>query len=85
MPLSLVHTRPVDSPGVLALSLSKADIEVLGKGLGDLGVTVVSTGGTAKKLRETGLEVKDVSEVTNFPEMLGACARACAWTALSSS
>jgi len=49
----------------------KADIEVLGKGLGDLGVTVVSTGGTAKKLRETGLEVKDVSEVTNFPEMLG--------------
>ena len=33
-------------------------------------VELVSTGGTAKLLREAGLEVKDVSEVTGFPEIL---------------
>ena len=39
-------------------------------GLADLGVEIVSTGGTAKLLRESGLTVRDVSEVTGFPEML---------------
>ena len=34
------------------------------------GVELISTGGTARLLRESGLEVKDVSEVTGFPEML---------------
>jgi phosphoribosylaminoimidazolecarboxamide formyltransferase / IMP cyclohydrolase len=34
------------------------------------GVELISTGGTAKLLREAGLPVKDVSEVTGFPEML---------------
>src|SRR6185503_4397308 len=35
-----------------------------------LGVELISTGGTAKLLRDAGIEVKDVSEVTGFPEML---------------
>jgi phosphoribosylaminoimidazolecarboxamide formyltransferase/IMP cyclohydrolase len=34
------------------------------------GVEILSTGGTAKALREAGLEVRDVSDVTGFPEML---------------
>lgn len=34
------------------------------------GVELISTGGTAKALRETGLKVKDISEHTGFPEML---------------
>ena len=34
------------------------------------GIELVSTGGTAKMLRESGLAVKDVSEITGFPEML---------------
>jgi phosphoribosylaminoimidazolecarboxamide formyltransferase/IMP cyclohydrolase len=34
------------------------------------GVELISTGGTARLLRESGLEVRDVSEVTGFPEML---------------
>ncbi|MGA3283739.1 MAG: bifunctional phosphoribosylaminoimidazolecarboxamide formyltransferase/IMP cyclohydrolase [Verrucomicrobiota bacterium] len=34
------------------------------------GVELISTGGTAKTLRETGLTVKDISEHTGFPEML---------------
>jgi len=39
-------------------------------GLAELGVEILSTGGTAKLLRESGLTVRDVSEVTGFPEML---------------
>ena len=34
------------------------------------GVEIISTGGTAKTLREAGLKVKDISEHTGFPEML---------------
>ena len=36
-----------------------------------LGVQLFSTGGTAKLLREAGLPVKDVAELTGWPEMLG--------------
>jgi phosphoribosylaminoimidazolecarboxamide formyltransferase/IMP cyclohydrolase len=38
--------------------------------LGGLGVELISTGGTAKLLREAGVTVKDISELTGFPEML---------------
>lgn len=38
--------------------------------LAGLGVELVSTGGTARHLREAGVAVKDVSELTGFPEML---------------
>ncbi|MGC9198567.1 MAG: bifunctional phosphoribosylaminoimidazolecarboxamide formyltransferase/IMP cyclohydrolase [Acidobacteriaceae bacterium] len=38
--------------------------------LADLGVELVSTGGTSKALRDAGLAVKDVAELTGFPEML---------------
>ena len=39
--------------------------------LAGFGVELVSTGGTAKALREAGLAVKDIGELTGFPEMLG--------------
>ena len=42
----------------------------LGKRLAKLGVEILSTGGTARALREAGVPVKDVSEFTGFPEML---------------
>ena len=38
--------------------------------LTDLGVELVSTGGTAKLLRDSGITVKDISDLTGFPEML---------------
>jgi phosphoribosylaminoimidazolecarboxamide formyltransferase / IMP cyclohydrolase len=38
--------------------------------LAQLGVELISTGGTAKLLRESGIAVKDISELTGFPEML---------------
>jgi phosphoribosylaminoimidazolecarboxamide formyltransferase/IMP cyclohydrolase len=40
------------------------------RGLAQLGVKLLSTGGTAKLLRDAGLEVTDVSDYTGFPEML---------------
>jgi phosphoribosylaminoimidazolecarboxamide formyltransferase/IMP cyclohydrolase len=39
-------------------------------GLVELGYELISTGGTARTLREAGLTVRDVSDVTGFPEML---------------
>ncbi len=39
--------------------------------LAALGIEIVSTGGTAKLLREAGLAVRDVAELTGWPEMLG--------------
>jgi len=38
--------------------------------LSGMGVELVSTGGTAKLLRDAGIAVKDISELTGFPEML---------------
>src|SRR4030081_1097798 len=38
--------------------------------LAGLGVELISTGGTAKLLRNSGIAVKDISELTGFPEML---------------
>jgi phosphoribosylaminoimidazolecarboxamide formyltransferase/IMP cyclohydrolase len=39
--------------------------------LASLGIEVVSTGGTAKLLRDTGIGVRDVADLTGWPEMLG--------------
>jgi phosphoribosylaminoimidazolecarboxamide formyltransferase/IMP cyclohydrolase len=53
------------------LSVSdKAGLIDFAKGLAAHGVTLISTGGTAKALRDAGLAVSDVSEITNFPEMM---------------
>jgi phosphoribosylaminoimidazolecarboxamide formyltransferase / IMP cyclohydrolase len=38
--------------------------------LAGLGIELISTGGTAKLLRDSGIAVKDISELTGFPEML---------------
>jgi phosphoribosylaminoimidazolecarboxamide formyltransferase / IMP cyclohydrolase len=40
------------------------------RGLAGHGVEIVSTGGTAKLLRENGIDARDVSDLTGFPEML---------------
>jgi len=38
--------------------------------LGRFDVEIISTGGTAKTLREAGVKVRDISEITGFPEMM---------------
>jgi phosphoribosylaminoimidazolecarboxamide formyltransferase / IMP cyclohydrolase len=48
----------------------KTGVAEFAAGLARQGVEILSTGGTARLLREKGLKVKDVSEVTGFPEML---------------
>lgn len=48
----------------------KTGVAEFAKGLAALGVEILSTGGTARLLRERGLRVRDVSDVTGFPEML---------------
>ncbi len=48
----------------------KSGVVPFAQGLVEKGFEIVSTGGTAKALREAGLAVKDVSEVTGFPEMM---------------
>lgn len=48
----------------------KSGIEGFARELAGLGVEILSTGGTAAKIREAGIAVKDVSEFTGFPEML---------------
>nr|MBP7898716.1 bifunctional phosphoribosylaminoimidazolecarboxamide formyltransferase/IMP cyclohydrolase [Candidatus Gracilibacteria bacterium] len=48
----------------------KTGIVEFAKKLASKGVEILSTGGTAKALREAGLNVTDVSDVTGFPEML---------------
>jgi phosphoribosylaminoimidazolecarboxamide formyltransferase / IMP cyclohydrolase len=48
----------------------KTGLVELGRALAALGVEIVSTGGTARLLRESGVAVRDVSDVTGFPEMM---------------
>src|SRR5690242_10510840 len=69
------------APGIVARAMVKIQRALLSvsdktglvefaKTLAAAGVELISTGGTAKALREAGLTVKDISEHTGFPEML---------------
>ncbi len=49
---------------------NKTGIVEFAKELHEMGIEILSTGGTAKTLREAGIPVKDVSEHTGSPEML---------------
>ncbi len=49
----------------------KTGVVEFAKGLREIGVEIISTGGTFELLRKEGVEVKQVSEVTDFPEILG--------------
>src|SRR5579885_2448790 len=48
----------------------KRNLEHLARGLADLGVEIVSTGGTFDALRDMGVEARSVADVTGFPEIL---------------
>ncbi|RYY38285.1 MAG: hypothetical protein EOP59_13205, partial [Sphingomonadales bacterium] len=57
--------------GRALLSVSdKTGLADLGGRLAKAGVELISTGGTAAALRDAGLQVRDVSDVTGFPEMM---------------
>ena len=48
----------------------KRGLVELGRALAALGIEIVSTGGTARLLRESGVAVREVAEITGFPEMM---------------
>jgi phosphoribosylaminoimidazolecarboxamide formyltransferase/IMP cyclohydrolase len=64
---------------VVAVAIERALLSVYDKtglvefsrGLASLGIEILSTGGTARLLRENGVAVRDVSDLTGWPEMLG--------------
>jgi phosphoribosylaminoimidazolecarboxamide formyltransferase / IMP cyclohydrolase len=65
--------RPEDAVKVRRALISVSDktgIVDFARGLANLGVEIVSTGGTATALRESGIEVRDVSDLTGSPEIL---------------
>jgi phosphoribosylaminoimidazolecarboxamide formyltransferase/IMP cyclohydrolase len=55
---------------VLLSVTDKSGVADFARGLAALGAELISTGGTARLLRDSGIAVRDVSEVTGFPEML---------------
>ena len=61
-------TKPIRR-AVLSVT-DKTGLVEFARALAGFGVELISTGGTAKVLREAGLAVKDISELTGFPEML---------------
>ena len=61
--------RPI-SRALLSVS-DKSGLVDLARGLAELGVELVASGGTSKAIRDAGLEVLDVADLTGSPEMLG--------------
>ena len=60
---------PKISRAILSVT-DKTGLVEFARNLSTLGVELISTGGTAKLLRDSGIAVKDISELTGFPEML---------------
>src|SRR5579864_2969066 len=63
--------EPVPIERALVSVHEKTGIVEFTRALAQAGVEVVSTGGTAKLLRESGVKVREVAELTGWPEMLG--------------
>jgi len=71
--LSLKRTNDTGSAAVQRALISvsdKAGLIELASTLQSLSIQIVSTGGTARALRESGIAVTDVADITHFPEML---------------
>lgn len=66
------------SKGKALLSVSnKQDLAKVAEGLLQLGYELVSTGGSARSLQQSGLKVTQVDELTGFPEMLDGKHQSC--------
>ena len=62
------HLRRI-SRAILSVS-DKTGLVEFARQLADFGIELVSTGGTAQALAEAGLKVRDVADLTGFPEMM---------------
>ena len=65
-----MNDQPVPVRRALISVSDKTGLIELGQALTDLGIALLSTGGSAKTLRGAGLTVTDVADVTKFPEMM---------------
>src|SRR6201997_1344133 len=73
MPAAPAFPPPPDRVPVKRALLSVSDktgLIEMASALDELGVELISTGGTRRAIAEAGLPVKDVSELTGFPEMM---------------
>jgi phosphoribosylaminoimidazolecarboxamide formyltransferase / IMP cyclohydrolase len=66
-----MNNHPVKITRALLSVSDKTGIIELGHALSDAGVEILSTGGTAKALSDAGIEITKVSDVTQFPEIMG--------------
>ena len=66
--MRMSETDSAMRPRALLSVFNKNGIVDFAKGLADLGFEILSTGGTAKILRESGLQVTDVTNITGHPE-----------------
>lgn len=66
----MTATSPVAVRRALLSVSDKTGLIDLAKALADLGVELISTGGSAQHLRQAGLVVQDVSQLTGFPEIM---------------
>jgi phosphoribosylaminoimidazolecarboxamide formyltransferase/IMP cyclohydrolase len=71
MSFQVGREEPLAIARALISVYDKTGIEELARRLTQMGIEVVSTGGTARLLREAGIPVRDIADLTGWPEMLG--------------
>ncbi len=69
-PLTAATNAPVTVRRALLSVSDKRGIVEIARGLAELGVEIISTGGTASALNEAGLAVRSISDYTGFPEIM---------------
>lgn len=65
-----MQAKPRPFNAIISVSDS-TKLDILGKALQELGATIYATGGTKARLGDAGIEAHSVSELTDFPEILG--------------
>jgi phosphoribosylaminoimidazolecarboxamide formyltransferase/IMP cyclohydrolase len=68
--LELVAPSEVQVSRALVSVSDKTGIVEFARGLAELGIEIVSTGGTARELAEAGIPVRPIAELTGFPEIM---------------
>jgi phosphoribosylaminoimidazolecarboxamide formyltransferase / IMP cyclohydrolase len=69
-PLTVATPQPVTVRRALLSVSDKTGIVDFARGLAEMGVEIVSTGGTARELANAGIEVRSIEDYTGFPEIM---------------
>ena len=65
-----LNKEPIKVNRALISVFDKTGVVEIAQNLEKIGVEILSTGGTAKTLKDSGIRVKDVSDYTGFPEIM---------------